>query len=353
MKDQPSKKDEQAKSRNYLKGKRYSPQMRRRILLDAESDGVKAAAETHGVSEATIYQWRRKPIPESTESATKDSTRSTSQSDRDSAILDMWKRHPGYGPSQIKNMLKRNGIKASVGTARRVMEESGYVPPKMKPREKVFRYEASRPKELYHLDFYHFFVHKQKQCLMLMQDDYSRFIVGWQLCSSERADPVIESFEKSVQRYGKPEGVMSDRGSAFHSWKGVSRFQKILEEYEVNFFLAKEARTNGKVEALNAAFQKECLRQREFMSLADTHNAVALWVERYNHQRTHHSLGGVLVPADRFYGLEERTMQLIEMGEGSSSLDLLNPSCRLLELFKIVSANGETQVYLMGKKILG
>jgi len=352
MKKKPGKKV-QPKSTSYLKGKRYSAQMRRQIILDAEIDGVKAASEKHGVSQATIYVWRRKPIPDSNEDSSTISSAASSQEERDSAILSMWKRHPGYGPSQIKNMLRRNGLKASVGTVRRVMEEAGYVPPKMKPREKVQRYEAGRPKELYHLDFYHFFVHKQKQCLMLMQDDYSRFIVGWQLCSSERADPVIECFEKAVQRYGKPEGIMSDRGSAFHSWKGVSRFQRLLEEFEVNFFLAKEARTNGKVEALNAAFQKECLRQREFMSLADTHNAVALWVERYNHQRTHHSLGGVLVPADRFYGLEERTMQLIEAGEGASSLDLLNPSSRHLELFKVVSVKGETQIYLMGKKILG
>lgn len=352
MKKQPGKKEAQAKSKDYLKGKRYSPQLRRQILLDAESDGVKASAQKHGVSEATIYVWRRSPIPEAS-GPSEPSEVSDPQEVRDDAILDMWKRYPGYGPSQIKNMLRRNSIRASVGTVRRVMEEGGYIAPKMKPREKVARYEAGRPRELYHLDFYHFHVHKQKQCLMLMQDDYSRFIVGWKLCSSERADPVIESFEKAVQRYGKPEGVMSDRGSAFHSWKGVSRFQKTLEEYEVNFFLAKEARTNGKVEALNAAFQKECLRQREFMSLADTQNAVALWVERYNHQRTHHSLGGVLVPADRFYGLEERTMQLIEVGEGASALELLNPAYRSLELFKIVSDQGETQVYLMGKKILG
>jgi len=54
---------------------------------------------------------------------------------------------------------------------------------------------------------------------------------------TEQADPVIESFELAVR--GRPEGVMSDRGSAFHSWKGLSRFEALLEEYEVNYYLAK------------------------------------------------------------------------------------------------------------------
>ena len=75
---------------------------------------------------------------------------------------------------------------------------------------------------------------------------------------AEAADPVIACFEQAVERYGRPEGVMSDRGSAFHAWRGLSRFESLLEEYEVNYYLAKEAAVNGKVEALNASFQKEC-----------------------------------------------------------------------------------------------
>ena len=75
----------------------------------------------------------------------------------------MWRQHPGYGPSQIRNMLKRGGFKVSVGTVRHVMEENGYLPATLKRKEHTGRYEAGRPKELYHLDFYHFYVHKQKQ----------------------------------------------------------------------------------------------------------------------------------------------------------------------------------------------
>ena len=199
----------------------------------------------------------------------------------------------------------------------------------------------------------HIYVHKQKQCLLFIEDDFSRFIVGWALVEFEAADPVIQTFERAVERYGKPEAVMSDRGSAFHSWRGLSRFQTLLEEYEVNFFLAKIPQVNGKVEALNATFQKECSGQYEFRDLTDAARMIGSWVDRYNHQRTHHSLGGLLVPADRFYGLAERTLKLIEQGHGANALDLLNPDNRGLELFRVTSHGGKAEVYLMGKKILG
>jgi len=104
-------------------------------------------------------------------------------------------------------MLKRSEFKVSVGTARHVMEENGYLPPKTKRKEPAGRYEAARPRELYHLDFYHFFVHKQKACMLFIEDDFSRFIAGWAMVPVESAAPVIECFEQSVQCYGRPEGL--------------------------------------------------------------------------------------------------------------------------------------------------
>jgi len=40
------------------------------------------------------------------------------------------------------------------------MEENGYLPPTLKRKEHVGRYEAARPRELYHLDFYHLYINR-------------------------------------------------------------------------------------------------------------------------------------------------------------------------------------------------
>lgn len=339
------------------RGKRYSPAQKKEILAYAEANNVKSAAEKFGPRETTIYEWRRalKRRSKLNGSADTDTPVATIEEDpkeiRDQRILTMWRRHPGYGPSQIRNMLKRDGFKVSVGTTRHVMEENGYLAPSLKRKEHVGSYEADRPRELYHLDFYHFYIHKQKQCVLFIEDDYSRFIAGWTMAPAERSEPVIQCFESAVQRYGRPDGVMSDRGSAFHSWKGVSRFEALLEEYEINFYLAKEAAVNGKVEALNASFQKECVEQYEFMDLTDAARGIGRWVEHYNHRRTHHGLGGLLVPGDRFYGIAEQTVKKIEQGLGADTSELTSPDSRGLDLFRVVSHGGKPQIWLMGEQI--
>jgi transposase InsO family protein len=342
------------------KGKRYAPAQRREILAYANEHTVKAAADKFDVTETSIYEWRRanKRRGESAVEAEHGKPSSEQVTEdlkevRDRKVLAMWRQHPGYGPSQVRNMLKRDGYKISVGTVRDVMERNGYLPPTLKRKEHVGRYEAARPRELYHLDFYHFYVHKQKQCVLFIEDDFSRFIAGWTVVPVEAADPVTSSFEQAVRRYGRPEGVMSDRGTAFHSWRGLSRFEALLEEYEVNYFLAKEAAVNGKVEALNASFQKECVEQVEFMDLTDATRGIGRWVEHYNHRRTHHGLGGLLVPADRFYGIAEQSLQRIEQGLGAQTAELSSPDCRGLELFRVVSRAGKPEVWLMGEKLLG
>jgi transposase InsO family protein len=343
------------------RGKRYAPAQRREILDYAERHRVCEAAEKFGVTEATIYEWRRAMKRRASAAGEAQSNggepalgevEDRSEA-RDRKILAMWRQHPGYGPSQIRNQLRRAGFKVSVATVRHVMESHGYLPPKLKRKEHVGRYEAGRPRELYHLDFYHFHVHKQKQCVLFIEDDFSRYIAGWTMVSVEAGAPVLRCFEQCVQRYGRPEAVMSDRGSAFHSWKGISQFEALLEDYEVNFHLAKEAAVNGKVEALNASFEKECVREHEFMDLTDAARGIGRWVEHYNHQRTHHGLGGLLVPADRFYGMAEQTLRRIEQGLGASHAHLSNPDTRALELFRVLSRAGQPEVWLMGYKILG
>jgi putative transposase len=358
---QQSQREERSESPSYSsRGKRYSPAQRQEILTYAQTHSVRKASGKYQVTDATIYEWRRKQErrnpkgpQEETDQQFQEEVLENLQARRDEKILSMWRQHPGFGPSQIRNMLKRAGFKVSVGTVRHVMEEGGYLPPKLKAKERARRYEAARPKELYHLDFYHFYVHKQKQCLLFIEDDFSRFICGWSLVSSENSEAVLSCFEKTLQRYGRPEGVMSDRGSAFHSWKGISRFESFLEESEINFYLAREASVNGKVEALNASFQKECVHQMEFMDLTDAVRGIGRWVDHYNHQRTHHGLGGLLVPSDRFYGLAEENLRRIEQGLGASNPSLTSLDSRGLELFRVVSRGGQPEVWLMGQKILG
>lgn len=138
-------KDPSRKKRLPARGKRYSSAVKKKTLAYAQEHGVKSAADKHGVTESSIYEWIRAAKRRGNETTNPKQEEQNPREDRDRRVLAMWRRQPGYGPSQIRNMLKRGGFRVSVGTVRHVLEENGYLPPKLKRKEHVGRYEAGWP----------------------------------------------------------------------------------------------------------------------------------------------------------------------------------------------------------------
>lgn len=336
--------------------KRYTPSQKAEMLEYASEQGVTAAATKFEVSRFSIYTWQKKlerAAQGEGESPTSGPDPSEVEAQRDREILDEWQRHPGLGPSQIRNQLRRKSIKVSVHTVRRVMEDAGYRPPKVKRKPHDKRFEAVRPNHLWHLDFVHRHINRSSTFTLILIDDCSRYVVGHGVDDAERADMVIETFERAVERHGRPEGVMNDKGSAFWSWRGISRFTQLLTELGIDQIAAKHKEWNGKVEVFNGNLHKELFDVHRFYDLAEMKRRLAAHLSWYNHARTHHALGGLLVPADRYYGRVEEVLARIEAGAGRDASDLLELRDRCLELFKVTSRGGVPEVWLLGQRLLG
>ena len=287
------------------------------------------------------------------ESPTGGPAESEVEAQRDREILAEWHRHPGLGPSQIKNQLRRRGVKVSVHTVRRVMEEAGYRPPKVKREPHDERYEAVRPNQLWHLDFVHRHINRANTFTLILVDDYSRFVVGHGVEDAERAELVVSTFEEAVRRHGRPEMVMHDKGSAFWSWRGISRFTALLTEMGIDQIAAEHKEWNGKIEVFNANLHKEFFDTQRYYDVAEMRRRLAAHLSWYNEARTHHALGGLLVPADRYYGRVEQVLARIEAGAGRDPSDGVELRDRCLELFKVTSRAGVPEVWLLGQKLLG
>lgn len=310
------------------KGRRYGAAERNEILEAARLGRKPEELETQfGVARETVSRWERRearsvpPAPKAepakptvlTPPEAASGAAAPDQADHREdnhkgyhrhwkEVLKVWRSRPGLGPAQIKNQLHRVGIKISVATVRTILEENGYTPPKAAIKEvEINRYEAVRPLELVHMDFKHFYINRAKVYLLLFQDDFSRFLCGHQMTDSENMKAVIEVFEECVGRYGKMQAVMTDAGSAFYSWNGVNRFQKLLEgEYGVDQIKASTPRSNGKIENVNKQIEKEVLNVKMYASLAEADTAIREWIRFYNFERTHMGLPAGTVPADRF-----------------------------------------------------
>jgi len=337
----------------------YTPSQRAQILEYACEHGPAATVKKFKVSRFSIRDWKRKTAAAAAGGSASSPTTGpdTNPADeRERRVLHEWRAHPGLGPSQVRNQLRRAGHKVSVHSCRVVMEAHGYVTPTIRREAADNNYEATRPNALWHLDFLHRHIHLQKVYVLLLIDDYSRFIVGAALWEGERVAAVIETFEASVTRHGRPEKAMSDGGSAFYAWKGIGQFTRLLEELEIDQLIAERPQSNGKLEVLNGNIQKELFNVEKFFDLGETQRRLRAWVSFYNFRRTHHALGGLLVPADRYFGRADEVLAQIEAGHGVDATNLTGEPApigeRLLDLFRVTSRAGQLEIWLMGQRLL-
>ncbi len=357
------------KSSKNSAGKRYTASQKAKIVRLARRIGVAGAVERSGASTWSIYRWRHEEdLKQRSSAGTNGASGEAVKPSRVqvprstvSQVVQVWKHNPGFGPSQVRNQLRRVGVRCDTKTIRKILKAHGYTPPAVKPprpREDR-RFEASRPLELVQMDVLHFYVHSQKLYLLLALDDHSRFLTGWSLLQRESMEDAIAVVEEFIRRYGKPEAILTDRGATFHTWSGIGRFDRMLEAYGVDHILASPGhpQTCGKIEAVNKAIQKELIDRVEFRNYLDANKQIGEWIDAFNHQRTHQGIGGVLVPADRFYGRADRVLERIEGQHGQKGRSPVpaeletSEAERRISLFQLVLQEDIIELWLFGRRI--
>lgn len=341
--------------------KHFDQEQKLKILKSTEKNGVMKAAELAGVHYTTVYEWRKQyeTLGEEAFLAYKPSypgrgvKKISPQQERD--VKDVWEKNPGYGPGQVRNQLRRQGITISIRTVRSIMEANGYQSTNTKKGKKTCeRFEASRPLELVQMDILEFYINKLKVYLILLLDDFSRFIMGWKLLEKTSADDVIQLVSKAIDRYGKMEEVLTDRGFVFYSWRGINRFEQFLENQKIDHTHASahHPQTLGKVEACNKRVKKELIDQRHFSTVIDAAGAIEEWVRHYNYKRPHQGIGGLLVPAERFHGQAEMVLAAIDQSvdiTGENGYNRIGTDRSIINL--VLSPEGKFTLWILGQPV--
>jgi transposase InsO family protein len=305
------------------KKRHFSQEEKYAILMSAKDIGVNKAAEIAGLHYTTIYGWRGKLAAMGKkaflayESSRPGRGVKHITAEQEKIILEVWEKNPGYGPGQIRNQLRRQGITISIVTVRKIIAGNGYKSPKKSDKVKTYhRYEATRPLELAQMDILERYINKLKVYVILLIDDYSRFILGFRVLEETSVDCIIDLVDEAIQRYGKMGEILTDRGFVFYSWRGINRFEKWLEVSRVDHIHASphHPQTLGKVESLNRRIQSELFKQQHFSTLGHAVTGVKEWVEHYNYHRPHQGIGGVLTPGERFHGQTRKVLDKISKG---------------------------------------
>lgn len=325
------------------------------VIRSAETIGVREAARIAEVHYTSVYEWKKQlsALGEDEflayEPCKPGRGEKEIRPDQEEAILDIWRKQPGLGPGQVRSQLRRQGKTISIRTIRKIMEANGYqARSRKKAQAAVNRFEAGRPLELAQMDILEFFINNLKVFIVILLDDFSRFILGWRLVTETNIDEVTGLVKEAIDRYGKMDELLTDRGFVFYSWRGVNRFEKYLELERIDHTHARahHPQTLGKVEACNRRIKNELIEQHRFSSAHEARGFVGKWVEHYNYRRAHQGIGGLLTPSERFHGQTEQVMAKITqeedvtMASGEVERSILN---------LMVNASGELRLYAMGR----
>jgi putative transposase len=338
--------------------KQFDQQTKLKIIESALEIGYKEASNIAGVHWATVYDWKRQFDAFGKEAFLARKCprpgRGVKQisKDQEEAVLEIAKANPGFGPGQVRNALRRQGKTISIRTVRKLMEASGYKTARKNEKKRDWqRFEAERPLELAQMDILELFVNKLKIYIIILIDDFSRFILGQRLLEETSIDAVIDLVDTSIARFGKMEEILTDRGFVFYSWRGANRFESYLENQRIDHTHASphHPQSLGKVEALNRRIKSELFAAERFSTVQQACHAVDRWVERYNYQRPHQGLGGLLTPAERFHGKAEKVLDDIAKG-----CDVTADSYEIeRSLFNLVLAgDGKIILYLLGRPVV-
>jgi transposase InsO family protein len=287
------------------------------------------------------------------------------------AILEWKRKHLSMGPAQLRAQLKRfHGWRISLKAIARVLRNHGYalVHRGARPKgEVVRRFEAPRRNALWQMDFAEVRVGEERLQVLIVLDDFSRYVVAHALSSSPSSEVVTATFRSAMARHGKPEAVRTDRGGGFTAFTREGDFGRVLEAELVDHIVGKSysPKGGGKVESAVRTLRRELWELVHFEDRDDAEEQLARFFAEYNEGRAHMGIDG-LTPADRFFGRADQVLARIDAisrhRQGASALvappggpveELLDARGHSpLEVLRLVIAEGVMELRFCGSRVV-
>jgi putative transposase len=222
------------------------------------------------------------------------------------AIVHLHERSRGaYGRPRLLAELRRLGLRVGGSRVRRVMLEMGLAgrsgrrrsgrtkPMKVAPAPNLLArdFAPSRPNSLWAGDITEIEAAGRKLWMAVVIDLYSRRVLGTSLGDSASTDLVVRAMKVAVQQRRPPRGLI------FHSDQGVQyaseRFRTQLRLLGVHQSMSRRGNCwdNAPIESFFATLKKELIYTREWSTKRELEDALIAYMDFYNHQRLHSTLG--------------------------------------------------------------
>ncbi len=225
------------------------------------------------------------------------------------AVLAYARRHPELRHRELAwRMIDEEVAFLSSSTVYRILREANLMC-RQRGRKKRYRKEiekATHPDERWGTDLMYVTVSGVDYYYLAFIDEYSRYIVHWELLSNMEGHSVSVGGQKALETLPRTEHgelvarpeIRSDNGSGFIS----KEFHGVLEHYGLTHVKIRPhcPEENGIMERSNRTV-REALEEVEPASRYEAEAALGRIIDWYNHERLHSSLG-YLRPIDYYRG---------------------------------------------------
>ena len=165
-----------------------------------------------------------------------------------------------------------------------------------------FKDKTLRVNEMWQTDFTYFKIKGWGwYYLSTILDDYSRYIVHWELCSTMKAEDAVRTVDQALQKAkikinARPR-LLSDNGSCYLSGELKSYLSKRGVEHTRGKPM--HPQTQGKIERYHRTMKNRILLEH-YYSPEELERALGEFIDFYNNNRLHESLNN-LAPADVYF----------------------------------------------------
>ena len=271
-------------------------------IIDPESEvPVKRQCELLGVSRSTFYY---KPV--------KKDKASDRELEKVMADIDtIHTKHPFYGARKISKELSAIGHKGwGRKRTKTQMDKMRIYPVYPRPNTSRPGKQSAKfpyllkgkriwlPNQVWATDITYVRLGATHMYLTAFIDWHSRMIVGWELSDTLEAAPVVECMEKATEEYGIPCYCNSDQGAQF----GADDYVLLLSGLGIRQSMDGRGRwvENVIIERWFRSLKSECLYINEYNTPRELRRLVAGYVDDYNNDRIHESLG-YATPSEVYY----------------------------------------------------
>ena len=207
---------------------------------------------------------------------------------------------PFYGSRRMTVWLRTQGHQVNRKRVRRLMQLMGleaiYRRPntsKPSPEHKVYPYllrglEINRVNQVWAADITYIPMARGFLYLVAIMDWHSRYVLAWRLSNTLEVDFCLEALDEALSQ-GRPEIFNTDQGSQFTS----EAFAGLVLEQGIQVSMDGKGRymDNLFVERLWRSVKYEEVYLKAYESVADARAAMGQYLEFYNNERPHQSLG--------------------------------------------------------------